>query len=93
MGPAELTAWATVVIAAAIGGAGFTTCLLVWHGIREMRRSSEERAQDRKVFVEEERRRHEEVMAELKAQNRRIDAQSRALEELIRRTAPAAPTA
>ena len=75
MSPAELTAWATVAIATFTGGVGFTTCFLVWHGIREMRKSSDERAQDRRAFSEADQRRHEEVMAELNAQNRRLDAQ------------------
>ena len=105
MSPAELTAWATVAIAIFTGGVGATTCFLVWHGIREMRKSSDERAQDRRVFVEAERRRHEEVMEDLKAQNRRIDAQiagfdaqnrrldaqTDALKALILRMGPAAP--
>ena len=75
MSPAELTAWATAAIAIFTGGVGVTTCFLVWHGIREMRKSSDERAQDRKAFSEADQRRHEEVMAELNAQNRRLDAQ------------------
>ena len=75
MSPAELTAWATVAIAIFTGGVGVTTCFLVWHGIREMRKSSDERAQDRKAFSEADQRRHEEVMAEINAQNRRLDAQ------------------
>ncbi len=97
MSPAELTAWATVAIAVFTGSVGVTTCFLVWHGIREMRRSSDERARDRKASddanrrsSEAERQRHEEVMEALRAQSRNSDAQSRALEELIRRTAPAA---
>ena len=102
MSPAELAAWATAAIAVFTGGVGVTACFLVWHGIGEMRRSSEERARDRKAsddanrqsseaFMEANRRsseadrqRHEEAMEALRAQ-------SRALEELIRRTAPAAP--
>lgn len=82
MSPAELTAWATVAIAVFTGGVGVTTCLLVWYGIREMRKSSDERARDRnadrqrfEAAAEAERLRHEEVMAELNAQNRRLDAQ------------------
>ncbi len=86
MSPAELTAWATVAIAVVTAGVGATTCFLVWHGIREMRRSSDERARDRKAAeeadlrrnetaVERERLRHEEVMEALTAQNRRLDAQ------------------
>ena len=98
MSPAELTAWATVAIAIVTAGVGFTTCFLVWHGIREMRRSSEERARDRKVFADAEGLRHEEVMEALSAQSRISDAQSRiletqsrALEALIERTARPAP--
>ena len=82
MSPAELTAWATVAIAVVTAGVGATTCFLVWHGIREMRRSSDERARDRRAdrqryetAAEAERLRHEEVMEALTAQNRRIDAQ------------------
>ena len=104
MSPAELTAWATVAIAIVTAGVGATTCFLVWYGIREMRRSSDERARDRRAdrqryeaaeeagrrryeaaeeadrrryeaATEAERLRHEEVMEELRAQNRRIDAQ------------------
>jgi len=57
--PAELTAWATVAIAAFTGSVGVTTCILVWHGIREMRRSSDERARDRKATAEANRQRYE----------------------------------
>ena len=91
MSPAELTAWATVAIAVVTAGVGATICILVWHGIREMRRSSDERARDRKASqeadirrheaaVEAERLRHEEVMEALAAQNRISDAQNRILE-------------
>ena len=94
MSPAEPAAWATVAIAVFTGGVGATACFLVWRGIREMRRSSDERARDRKASEEAnrqsletvakaDRRRHEEVMEALRAQ-------SRALEALIERTAPAA---
>ena len=91
MSPAELTAWATVAIAVFTGGVGVTTCFLVWHGIREMRKSSDERAQDRKAFSEAEQRRHEEAMESIRAQSRVLETQSRALEALIERTAPVAP--
>ncbi len=94
MSPAELAAWATVAIAVFIGGVGATTCFLVWHGIREMRRSSDERARDRKAAeeadirrhetaAEQERLRHEEVMEAITAQNRRFDAQTDVLKALI----------
>lgn len=91
MSPAELAAWATVAIAVVTAGVGATTCFLVWHGIREMRRSSDERARDRKAAeeadvrrneaaVERERLRHEEVMEALTAQSHISNAQSRILD-------------
>ena len=91
MSPAELTAWATVAIAIVTSGVGSTTCILVWHGIREMRRSSDERARDRKASeeadvrrheaaAEAERIRHEEVMETLTAQSGIFEAQSRTLD-------------
>ncbi len=102
MTPAELTAWATVAIAAFTGSVGVTTCILVWYGIREMRRSSDERARDRKATAEANKQRYEadkqqrEAAAEADRQRHEevmavLTAQSRALEALIERTAP--PTA
>ena len=96
MSPAELTAWATVAIAVVTAGVGATTCFLVWHGIREMRRSSDERARDRKAVeeadirrhetaAERERLRHEEVMEALTAQNRRHEEVMEALTAQNRR--------
>ncbi len=97
MDPVLMTAWATVVIAGAtvmtvvIGSA---TCLLVWRGIGEMRRSSDERARDRQEAarrLEEWRdadiRRHKEVM---QAEASRHKEAMAALAELIERTRPPA---
>lgn len=53
MDPALITAWATVAIAAATVTVGGATCFLIWRGIREMRRSSDERARARETAAAE----------------------------------------
>ena len=80
--PALVTAWATVAIALVTGGGAAATCFLIWRGILEMRRSSEQRAADREEAREADLRRHDEAMA-------KHDATLEALRALIERTAPA----
>ena len=72
--PALITAWATVAIALVTGLGAGATCFLIWRGILEMRRSSNERKEDRQEARDADLRRHEETMT--------------ALRELITRTAP-----
>ena len=62
--PELLTAWATVGLFGSTQLVGGATCLLIWTGIREMRRSSNQRAQDRREAREADLRRHEEAMEE-----------------------------
>ena len=90
--PALLTAWATVVIATATVTFPAITCVLIWRGLGQMRRSSDERAKDRRETreqdlrrQEQDRRRHEEAMDEGR---KRHDEAMTALRELIARTAP-----
>lgn len=64
---ALVTAWAPVAIAIVTGGGAAATCFLIWRGIMEMRRSSEERARDRREAREADLRRHEEAMTALRA--------------------------
>ncbi len=64
---ALITAWATVTIAVVTGGGAAATCFLIWRGIVEMRRSSNERAKDRKEAREADLRRHDEAMEALRA--------------------------
>ena len=98
--PALVTAWATVAIAAVTGVGAAATCFLIWRGIVEMRRSSDQRAADRaeaRKAREEAReadlRRHKEAMDE--ARKRHDEAMAgqastlEALRALIERTAPA----
>jgi len=73
--PALITAWAKVAIAVVAGGGAAATCFLIWRGILEMRRSSDQRAKDREEARAADLRRHDEAMAALRA--------------LIERTAPA----
>lgn len=80
--PALVTAWATVAIAIVTGGGAAATCFLIWRGILEMRRSSDQRAADREEAREADLRRHDEAMA-------KHDATLEALRALIERTAPA----
>ena len=102
MDPALITAWATVAIAASMIVVGGMTCFLIWRGVREMRRSSDERASARETAGAElaewrdaDIRRHEEAMATMRG----LHEESRGLHEetmtalraLIERTAPAAP--
>ena len=85
--PDLLTAWATVGLVAAKLLVGGATCFLIWTGIREMRRSSDERAQDRQEAREADLRRHEEALEEGR---RRHEEAMAALKALIERTAPTA---
>ena len=62
--PSLITAWATVAIAGVTAAVGGVTCYLIWRGIREMGRSSNQRAEDRREAREEDLRRHQEVMDE-----------------------------
>lgn len=59
-----ITAWATVAIVIVTGIGVAATCFLIWRGIIEMRRSSIERAKDRREARESDLRRHKEVMDE-----------------------------
>ena len=83
--PALITAWATVAIALVTGLGAAATCFLIWRGILEMRRSSNERAEDRREARDADLRRHDETMAE---GVRRHDEAMTALRALITRTAP-----
>ncbi len=83
--PALITAWATVAIALVTGLGAAATCFLIWRGILEMRRSSNERAEDRREAHDADLRRHNEAMAEgLRRHNEAMTA----LRALITRTAP-----
>ena len=62
--PQLITAWATVAIAAATIPVGGSTCFVIWRGIVEMHRSSEDRARDRREAREADLRRHKEAMDE-----------------------------
>ncbi len=64
--PALITAWTTVAIAAVTGGGAAATCFLIWRGIVEMRRSSDQRAKDREARERADLRRHDEAMAALR---------------------------
>ena len=90
-----MTAWATVAIAGSTVLADRATCVLIWRGIREMHRSSDERTRAREAAAAElaewrdaDIGRHEEAMATFRA----LHAESMtALRTLIERTGPAAP--
>ncbi|MCY4502869.1 MAG: hypothetical protein OXE57_15060 [Alphaproteobacteria bacterium] len=90
--PALITAWATVAIALVTGLGAAATCFLIWRGLLEMRRSSKERAKDRREAREADLRRHEEAMTALKESMdqglRRHDETMTALHALIARSAP-----
>lgn len=79
--PALITAWATVAIALVTGLGAAATCFLIWRGLLEMRRSSDQRAQDRKAAAEE-------LKTWRDADLRRHDEAMTALRALITRTAP-----
>lgn len=65
--PALITAWATAAIALVTGLGAAATCFLIWRGILEMRRSSNERAEDRREARDADLRRHDEAMTALRA--------------------------
>ena len=65
--PALITGWATVAIALVTGLGAAATCFLIWRGILEMRRSSNERAKDRREARDADLRRHDEAMTALRA--------------------------
>ena len=65
--PALITAWATFAIALVTGLGAGATCFLIWRGILEMRRSSNERAKDRREARDADLRRHDEAMTALRA--------------------------
>ena len=105
MDPALITAWATVAIAGSTVPVGGAACFLIWRGIREMRRSSDERALARETAAAElaewrdaDIRRHEEARAsdirrheEAMATLRALHSESMtALRTLIERTGPVA---
>ncbi len=85
--PDLLTAWATVGLFASKLLVGGATCFLIWTGIREMRRSSDQRARDRQETREADLRRHKEALEEGRRQHEEAMAGLRAL---IERTAPPA---
>lgn len=81
--PDLLTAWATAGLFAAKLLVGAATCFVIWAGIREMRRSSDQCERERREFreadlrrheeaLEDGRRRHEEAMAALRVPTERI---------------------
>ena len=84
--PTLLTAWATVVIAIATVTFPAVACILIWRGLGQMQRSSNERAKDRRETREQDLRRHREAMDE--GRKRHEEAMT-ALRALIARTAPA----
>ena len=101
----EMAAWAAIATAVVAVVVGPTQCLLIWKGLRLMERSNGERAvaleQQREAderrhaeAMEESARRHAEAMEEGARRHAEAMAalavQSRALETLIERTAPAA---
>jgi len=106
MDPALITAWATFAIAASTVVVGGATCFLIWRGIREMRRSSDERTRARETAAAQlaewrdaDIRRHEETQSAdirrheeaLAADSRRHEEAMAALRSLIERSArPAA---
>lgn len=97
--PDLLTAWATVGLFATTLLVGGATCFLIWTGIREMRRSSDQRARDRQETREADLRRHKEALEEGRRLHEEAEEEGRrrheeamaALRALIERTAP--PTA
>ena len=64
---ALVMAWATVAIALLTGLGALAACLLIWRGLVEMRRSSDQRAKDRREAREADLRRHDEAMTALRA--------------------------
>ena len=88
--PTLLTAWATVVIVIATVTFPAVTCILIWRGLGQMQRSSNERAKDRRETREQDLRRHREAMD---AGRKRHDEAMTALRALIARTAPAGSNA
>ena len=97
----EMAAWAAIATAVVAVVVGPTQCLLIWKGLRLMERSNRERAVALEQQREADERRHAEAMAahaEAMEEGARRHAeamaalavQSRALETLIERTAPAA---
>ena len=85
--PDLLTAWATMGLFATTLLVGGATCFLIWTGIREMRRSSDQPARDRQETREADLRRHKEALEEGR---RRHEEAMAALSALIERTAPPA---
>ena len=93
MDPALITAWATVANAGSTMLVGGAACFLIWRGIGEMHRSSDERARETAAaelaeWRDANIRRHEEVMATLRALH---SGSMTALRTLIERTGPVAP--
>ena len=88
--PTLLTAWATVVIAIATVTFPAVACILIWRGLGQMQRSSNERAKDRRETHEQDLRRHREAMDQ--GRKRHEEAMT-ALRALIARTAPAGSNA
>ena len=90
----EMAAWAAIATAVVAVVVGPTQCLLIWKGLRLMERSNKERAVALEQQREADERRHAEAMAESARRHAEAMAalavQSRALETLIERTAPAA---
>lgn len=83
--PTLITAWATVSITLIAGFGAAATCFLIWRGLVEMRRSSNQRAKNRRETRDADLRRHDEAMAEgLRRHNEAMTA----LRALITRTAP-----
>ena len=81
---ALVTAWATVGIAFVIGLGALATCLLIWRGLVEMRRSSDQRAKDRREAREADLRRHEDAMeADLRRHEEAMEADLRRHEEAM----------
>ena len=70
--PELITALATVAIAAVTAAVGGVTCYLIWRGIREMGRSSNQRAEDRREVREADLRRHTEVMDEGRRRHKEV---------------------
>ena len=65
--PTLTTAWATVAIAIVTGAGALAACLLIRRGLLEMRRSSNERAKDRRETPAADLPRQPEAMTALQA--------------------------
>ena len=61
--PVLMIAWARVALAVVIAVGTTVAWVLLWRGLREMRRSRDQEARDSAEWWEADRRRHKKVMA------------------------------